>query len=275
MDTNIHEIIDYFARANVTFAGAFLEDRKLNGGNMKINRRTNPFCGGLVIPVIGSACLSLNGSSYDIQPGIVVHAGPGMHLKIDVKDTPWRMAVLHYKLPETEQKIFPLFNSHYSFHISENVKILNLFQQLYQIQSSPGATAKFHGKRLLMEFLGELFDSSEKYLADDKTAVIEMVLEYIRQNYAEGLNINQVAAHFKMNRRKLAPLFKRHVGMTPSDYLIECRILKAKELLYVCDYSIKQVSECVGYSDSLFFSRAFKKKTGVSPSQYRESKKNT
>lgn len=275
MDIKIHEIIDYFAKANITFAGAFVESRKSNDDNRTIYRKTNPFCGGIIIPVIGSACLSLNGALYDLQPGVVVHAGPDMKINISIfKNVPWRIFVLHYKVHETEREVFPLFNSHYSFPINESVKILNLSQQLYQIQTSPGAAAMFRGKWLMMEFLRELFDSAEKYLANDKTALIEMVMEYIQQNCADGLNINQIAAYFKIDRRKLAPLFKLHVGMTPSDYLIECRILKAKELLRTSNGPIKQVSECVGYSDSLFFSRAFKKKTGISPSEYRSITKN-
>lgn len=276
MKITVPEMIDYFAKANVAFADAFLESRKPSDSNRKINRRTNPLYGGLIIPITGNARLSLNGSSYDIQPGVIVHAGPGMNIQIDIPEKAiWRMAVLHYKIPETEKELFPLFHTHFSMRINENVKLLDLCQQLHQIQTVPGAAAKLCGKRLFMEFLGELFDASEKYLADGKTELIEHVMDYIRQNYANGLNINQTADHFKIDRRKLALLFKRHIGMTPSTYLMECRILKAKELLQSCDCPINQIAECAGYADSLFFSRAFKKSTGLSPSDYRNSTKNT
>lgn len=276
MKVNIHEITEYFAKANVTFADAFIEKRKPDDSSRKINRRTNPLYGGLVIPITGRAYLSLNGSSYEIQPGVIVHAGPGMRLNIDVPDVGhWGMAVLHYKLPKTEEELFPLFHTHYSMHIKESARILDLYQQLYQIQTVPGAAAKLCGKRLFMEFLGELFDASEKYLADGKTELMDHVMNYIRQNYANGLNINQIADHFKIDRRKLALLFKQHTGMTPSSYLMECRILKAKELLHSCDCPIKLVAECAGYTDSLFFSRAFKKSTGLSPTEYRNSTQNT
>lgn len=59
--------------------------------------------------------------------------------------------------------------------------------------------------------------------------------------------------------------------MSPIHYLIECRIIKAKELLGSPGCSVKQVAECVGYTDSLYFSKAFKKYTGVSPSEYRKN----
>ena len=276
MNVNIHEIIEYYARANTSFAGIFIEHRALNSGNRNINRRTNPFCGGFVIPLTGSACFSLDGAPYNIQPGLVVHAGPNMRLDIQIPDKkPWRIAVIHYKMPREEEAKFPLFKHHFSFPIGENVKIPDLVQQLFQIQSTPGASAIFRGKRLFMNLMGELFDSSERHLATDSTVLIDQVMEYIRQNHAEPLSIVQIAARFNLDRRRLAPLFKRHVGMAPSDYLIECRILKAKELLYTCDCTIKQVSECVGYSDNLYFSRTFKKKLGISPSQYRESVKST
>lgn len=271
MEVNIHEIIDYYAKANVTLAGAFIEHRKLSGGYV-IDRRTNPFYGGIIVPMAGRACISLNGKPYITQPGMVLHAGPDMQLNIEIlDDKPWQIAVIHYKIFANANEIdkFPLFKNHFSFLTGESAKIPDLIQQIFQIQSIPGTSAMFKAKRLFINFIGELFDSLERYTTTDSTVIIDQVMEYIRQNYAEPLSIAQIATHFRLDRRKLATLFKHHVGMTPSNYLLECRILKAKELLHTYDCPINQVSEWVGYSDSLYFSKIFKKKIGISPSEYR------
>jgi len=209
-----------------------------------------------------------------MHPGMVVHAGPDMQISIeDLDDKPWQLAVIHYCLPKNEADHFPLFNKHFSFATDENVKVPHLLLQLFQIQFTPGSSALFRSKLLFTNLMGELFHAAERHLATNDTILIEQVIAYILQNYAEPLAITQIAQNFGLDRRKLAFLFEHHIGMTPSNYLIECRLLKAKELLHTCNCSVKQIAECVGYSDNLYFSKAFRKKFGVSPSEFRESMK--
>lgn len=269
METGINQIIDYYSKANIIFAGMFFEHREC--GNIRIDRRTNPFYGGLVIPLTGNICFTLNGTEYRIQPGIVAHAGPNMSVSMKGSgNKPWKIAIIHYLLLKNEMKYLPLFQNHFSFVTGENFKIPDLIQQLFLSQSTPGAYALFKTKLLFTNLLGECFDSAKRQLVDSDSELTEQIMAYIRQNHAEQITISQTAARFGIDRRRLAALFERHVGMTPSNYLIECRILKAKELLRTCSYSIKQVAECVGYADSLYFSKAFKKLSGISPTEFRD-----
>lgn len=275
MKIDIHEILEYFAITNFAFAGAFFEQHSPQQTPNTINRRTNPFCGGIILPIDGCAQISLDGVLHTVKPGAIVHAGPNMQLNIVIPPLqPWHMAVLHYKADPAQQAA-TLFHQCFSFEICKNAKLLDIAQCIHQNQFLPGAGAKFKSKRLFIDFLGELFDSAEKYFSGNKTELSNMIMNYMHQNLAANIGISQIAAHFKMDRRSLAKLFRQYVGMPPSNYLIECRILKAKELLYASSYPIKQVAECVGYADSLFFSRTFKKHTGFSPSAYRQFVKNT
>ncbi|WP_168735703.1 helix-turn-helix domain-containing protein [Cohnella fermenti] len=270
METNINEITECFYRANVSFAGVFIEDSR--SGRTPINRRTNAFCCGFLVPFHGKFSLELDGVPYEMQPGTIVHAGPDMRVKIDSADPtkPWRFAVVHYWVPPHEGEDYPLAHRHFPIAMNENAKIPDLIHQLFELQSAPGAAAHFRGKLLFTNLLGEFIESAERRLPNTEVILIEQVMEFIRQKHAEPLSIAQIAEHFKMDRRKLAASFERHVGLSPSSYMIECRLLKAKELLHTCDCSIKQIAECVGYMDNLYFSKAFKKKTGCSPSEFRQ-----
>ncbi len=269
MKININEIIDYYAKANISFAGLFVEYSSSSG--RRIDRRTNPFYGGLVIPMSGDVYITLDGTTYMVHPGVVLHAGPGMRINIEGRgDRMWRIAVIHYYLPENERGKFYLFRNHFSFLTGESAKIPDLIQQLLLSQSAPEPSGLFRTKLLFMTLLGELFDSAKRQLACSDTVLVGQVMEYIRQNHAQPITISQTAELFGLDRRRLAALFEHYVGMTPSTYLIECRILKAKELLRTCSCPVKQVAECVGYSDSLYFSKAFKKQIGVSPSKFQE-----
>jgi two-component system response regulator YesN len=72
------------------------------------------------------------------------------------------------------------------------------------------------------------------------------------------------------NNVLLSRLFKQECGMTLSEYLEECRIQKAKELLRLRNLKIAEVGEKVGYRAPHSFTRFFKKMTGLSPQEYRD-----
>lgn len=272
MEANINEIMDYYAKANVSFLGAFASTDPPKSRRM--GTTTYPGGCGILFPFSGNSRFALNGTPYVIKPGMVVHAGPAMRLDREViGDEPCCFAVVHYHIPQNEIEKFPLYRSHFSFPTSSNAKIPILIQQLLQNQSVPGVAALFRSKLLFITLLGELFDSSKKQFADDGSVLAEQIMEYIRQNHAEATTIARIASRFGLDRRRLAELFERYVGMTPSNYLIECRILKAKELLRTCSCPVKQIAECVGYSDSLYFSKAFKKRIGLSPSEFQAHRK--
>ncbi len=272
MKISINEIIDYYTNANISFLDIYIS--AVEPGRKYIGGRTDLVGAGLVVPISGSACFTLDDISYVIEPGMVVHAGPDMSLDREViGDETWRFAVLHYSILEKEMIEFPFYNAHFSFPTGKNAKIMDLIQQLRESQSVPGVFERFRTKMLFTTLLAELFDSAKKRVPVYDTVLVEQVMEYIRQNYAEDITISQTAKEFAVDRRKLARVFERYIGMSPSSYLIEFRMLKAKELLRTCNCTVKQIAECVGYPDSLYFSKAFKKQTGVSPIEYRERMK--
>ena len=67
--------------------------------------------------------------------------------------------------------------------------------------------------------------------------------------------------------------FKKITKFTPMQYIISLRIESAMNLLGNTDYSISQVAEAVGYDNALYFSRIFRKYTGMSPSDYKKRNK--
>ena len=67
--------------------------------------------------------------------------------------------------------------------------------------------------------------------------------------------------------------FRKITKLTPMQYIVSLRITSAKNLIDNTDYNITQISETVGYDNSMYFSRIFKKHTGMSPTEYR--KRNT
>jgi len=108
-------------------------------------------------------------------------------------------------------------------------------------------------------------DEGKKTVPQD----IEYICNYMNEHYSEKITLNSIADSVGFSKYYISRLFKQHVGVTIIDYLIKIRLDRAKELLGQSDYSIKQISFMVGYSDPNYFTWSFKKYLGISPIKYR------
>lgn len=106
---------------------------------------------------------------------------------------------------------------------------------------------------------------------DDIPANIKKICEFIEANYSKKIGLEDVAEVVGYSKYHINRLFKQHMGTTIVDYLIQVRINKAREHLKKGTYSIKQISNMIGYSDPNYFTWTFKKIEGISPVKYRYS----
>lgn len=103
-----------------------------------------------------------------------------------------------------------------------------------------------------------------------KSHEIDELAKYIRANFSYNLSLDFLAQHMHLSREYLSRYFKKHMGKTISEYLLEVRIEKAKQMLRTSSYSISDICEHCGYTSVGNFQKAFKKVTSVSPSAYRK-----
>ena len=107
----------------------------------------------------------------------------------------------------------------------------------------------------------------------ERNSIIDHVLQYIHEHYMHSdLSLNLLASEFHISVSHLSKLFKEQIESNFIDYLIEVRMNKAKDLLIDSESMIKDISECVGYTNVNSFARLFKKMTGMTPSEYRQHK---
>lgn len=102
---------------------------------------------------------------------------------------------------------------------------------------------------------------------------IQNAIKYISDNYSSKITLARVAAKACMSKYHFSRSFRKVTGTTYRDYLSECRIEKAKDLLIRCDLPITEIAFAVGYTDMTHFARAFKKIAGLAPSQYKQYSK--
>ena len=97
---------------------------------------------------------------------------------------------------------------------------------------------------------------------------IRLAAEYIQDNYAGSLRLEDVCAAAGLSQAYLIRAFKRHYGMTPHAYLLDCRIRRGKEQLRRGG-AIADVALATGFADQAHFQRAFKRFVAATPKQYR------
>lgn len=100
-------------------------------------------------------------------------------------------------------------------------------------------------------------------------SAVEMITIYVKNNFANDLTIENIANAINYSPSHVSRLFKDELNMTIFDYITEVRISKSKELLERTDLQVVAIAELVGYKDAAYFSRLFKKRVGINPSDYR------
>ena len=101
----------------------------------------------------------------------------------------------------------------------------------------------------------------------------EEEIEYIKNNYWDGIHIYDIAKYLCIDRSYLYLLFHKYLKQSPQDYLATFRLTKASELLSTTTLSIESISNSCGYGDPATFSKAFKRWKSMSPSKYRKQKR--
>ena len=98
---------------------------------------------------------------------------------------------------------------------------------------------------------------------------IERAMDKMRETLTQSYDLEYYARDAGFSVSQFSFLFKRHYGTSPMAYLTELKMQRAREILDTTEMSVKEVAVSLGYEDPLYFSRLFKKISGLAPTTYR------
>jgi len=265
MKADISEIAEYFSHISIAPVDAYRP--VIEPGTKRFDTYTSALGSGLVFPLRGRARMTFNGVTYEVEPGSVFHSGPHMALdKEVVGDTEFEYILVHYRVPDSDKHVFSLATAHYELEPGYSPHISELLERFHHTATMSGSLHSLRAKSLFFTILDEVLNCHGNRRKDENQELVELAMEYINAHYMEPLTISNLAALYGLSGNQFAYLFQKYAGISPNAYLIEQRINHARELLSTTACSVTEVSAYVGYSDPFYFSRIFKKYTGVCPS---------
>ena len=118
--------------------------------------------------------------------------------------------------------------------------------------------------------VSSIYNLSKTNLISAKNPIVSDAKAYIEQHCSDcRLHLSQIAEALSVSTCYLSNIFKQETGKTYIDYLTSIRIKKAKELLSDLQLKTYEVCYLVGYDNPTYFSTLFKRRTGLTPTEYR------
>ena len=162
------------------------------------------------------------------------------------------------------------------FDIGQDSILPGLMDEIYALygQKDPFIELKTHAliSRLLVDLsIESMTASSENGSRDYKYPdPVNLVISHIEQNYFRKITLEELAAITFLNPFYLLKLFNKHTGYTPGVYINKFRLDYSKQLLAKPEMTIEQIALYLGFNTHSYFSKLFKRDTGLTPAQFRK-----
>lgn len=128
--------------------------------------------------------------------------------------------------------------------------------------------SKYHS--VLQENVCNEIDMLSQQVSMKNTKPIRQAYDFIEENYGKAIRLEDVAGKIGLSTVYFSNLFSKKTGQTFSDYLTDFRIKKACEMLEKSDMNVSEIAEKVSFNDVRHFSKLFRKKMGIKPTEYRK-----
>ncbi|MDO3412445.1 helix-turn-helix domain-containing protein [Saccharibacillus sp. CPCC 101409] len=230
----------------------------------------------LLLAVGGAGELTMNGEVCRIGASFACHMVQGTSFTLTSASDELYYIAIAYRASSIEGASLAMPS--YRKHPLQRSFIQSTAAQTEWVQNAEKIIAKwrrgeglecFHANALLQSMIYELIMEYECGQGGTEADVVEVVASYISSNYRRELELKDLAALAGCSVRQLQRRFKQEKQLGPMEYVIQLRMENASRMLRHTEASVGEIAERIGYRDTYYFSRAFKKVYGVPPLHYR------
>ena len=257
---------------NITFA-----HNRITDCNWKIDEEKSKYHN-LVFIYTGKGLFFNGKEEFEVGGGDLVYFPMGGVKKMRTdKSNPLKMYTVNFAAayPYIENDEWKIEDAFFNFPFVKSITevkrhmFMNLFERLCRIYLSGENMQKLKLSETMKEILELTELCNENRIVNYSNRIkVDKAIKYISDHFEDKLTLDILAIEAGMSTSHFSAVFRKLIGKSPIDYLLNVRITKAKQLL--CDgVSITRVSELTGFSDIYYFSNVFKKTEGESPTEFK------
>jgi len=177
------------------------------------------------------------------------------------------MQTMHYAQSKIQLSLM-LYTLFKTFNKLPSVESIEGIESILESFDTLAGVRDWLGRELLV-IIEEL---SSKKGASRREEIVTDIVDYVRSHLHDPmLTIEEIAEHVSLSTRHVRQLFKESLDVTLSEYILQERIAKVKELLATTDWTVTDIGERAGFQTKSHFFTIFKKATGLTPTQYRDT----
>lgn len=225
----------------------------------------------------GAVTFSIGAEKYHCKNNEIIYISPDtIHQAVsDTADASIRGFVFHPSILKPyfsdDKNLFTCGNG--TIFAKENPyygELYQLFTKITTVYDCKPSTYKLDITAHILMLVSTLVRSGTAFCKtkDDTYSRIEPAIRYIEENYNKKISISDLSRIINVCDDHFIRIFKAATSCTPTVYITDVRLHQALRLLALHKYSISEVSDLAGFSNIQYFSRIFKERLGISPSDY-------
>ncbi|MDR0497509.1 MAG: AraC family transcriptional regulator [Treponema sp.] len=222
----------------------------------------------------GEGIFSCNGSNYQVKPGCIMLVLPGLkHMYQPLLETGWQEFWVGFKgsyfFRLLEEGRFS--KEHIFLRPGLNDTILSFFSQIFDEVRNQRPLYQFKTCALILSLIAEVLTRERrKEQPNYYEKIVAQAIYLMDSTVYTAINLPFISEQVGISTSRLNEIFKTYTSMTPYQYYIDIKIHKAESLLEKEDLPVKEAAHRMGFEDQYYFSRLFKNKTGISPSDWKK-----
>lgn len=182
-----------------------------------------------------------------------------------------KKAWCHFEMKRGGEDFFDCYDLPRLVKVNDRREVSALFDELFAANEENGVYRISMTAAALHKLTGYFLKVTGAREKSAPTDGVDEAIEFLNTHYTESVTLSELAGIANYSPNHLIRRFKEKTGYTPVRYLHAVRVEKAKKLLTETDESVGEIMEKVGFLDSAYFSKLFKKQVGYSPKKFRDT----
>jgi AraC-like DNA-binding protein len=222
----------------------------------------------------GEGFFSAAGKTWEVIPGSMFFILPGLkHWYKPVEEKGWYEYWVGFRGSYFDKLAAEglLSKERLFFNIGHYDYLITVFNRIFSEVRGQKPLYQMNACSAVLSLITEVLSRSRRQEQPDfYQQIVEKAKFLMETNIYGAINLPSIANQIGISTSRLNEIFKQFTSMTPYQYYIHIKIHKAEELLGEKNISVKETARHMGFEDQLYFSRIFKQKTGITPSDWKK-----